>query len=375
MVDATTAETPSTEQQAATPKAPFVFKKQTKEDIIAAQQAAVLAQYHLAPQSLDSFDASKITPLNPEIISRQATINIGTIGHVAHGKSTLVRAVSGTNTVRLFREKLRNITIKLGYANAKLYKCSACDPPDCFKSFNSAKPDTVECVKCSAPLILTRHVSFVDCPGHDALMATMLAGAAVMDAALLLVAGDQPYPQPQTREHLIAVDIMRLEHIIVLQNKIDLVIKDKVAVTKQQEEIKKSLSGASGMSIPIVPISAVLGYNVDVVVDYICRIPIPTRQFAVPPYMIVIRSFDVNKPGEDAETLKGGVAGGTILKGCLKVGDEIAIRPGKVSKSRRTGQTTWTEIQSVIITLMADNNQLMYAIPGGLIAVGTKVDP
>jgi predicted GTPase len=97
MVDATTAETPSTEQQAATPKAPFVFKKQTKEDIIAAQQAAVLAQDHLAPQSLESFDASKITPLNPEIISRQATINIGTIGHVAHGKSTLVRAVSGTN--------------------------------------------------------------------------------------------------------------------------------------------------------------------------------------------------------------------------------------------------------------------------------------
>ena len=203
----------------------------------------------------------------------------------------------------------------------------------------------------------------------------MLAGAAVMDAALLLVAGDQPYPQPQTREHLIAVDIMHLEHIIVLQNKIDLVIKDKVAVTKQQEEIKKSLSAATGSGIPIIPISAVLGYNIDVVVDYICRIPIPSRQFTVPPYMIVIRSFDVNKPGEDAETLKGGVAGGTILKGCLKVGDQIAIRPGKVTKSQRTGKTTWTEIQSVIITLQADHNQLMYAIPGGLIAVGTKVDP
>ena len=233
--------------------------------------------------------------------------------------------------MRLFREKLRNITIKLGYANAKLYKCTACEAPACFKSFNSAQPDHGTCGDSGGELILLRHVSFVDCPGHDALMATMLAGAAVMDAALLLVAGDQPYPQPQTREHLIAVDIMKLEHIIVLQNKIDLVIKDKVAVTKQQEEINRSLSGVSGISIPIVPISAVLGYNVDVVVDYICRIPIPTRQFTVPPYMIVIRSFDVNKPGEDAETLKGGVAGGTILKGCLKVGDEIAIRPGKVS--------------------------------------------
>jgi translation initiation factor 2 subunit 3 len=72
-----------------------------------------------------------------------------------------------------------------------------------------------------------RHVSFVDCPGHDTLMATMLAGAAVMDAALLLVAANYAYPQPQTREHLIAVDIMKLEHIIVLQNKIDIVLKEK----------------------------------------------------------------------------------------------------------------------------------------------------
>ena len=196
-----------------------------------------------------------------------------------------------------------------------------------------------------------------------------------MDAALLLVAGNMPYPQPQTREHLIAVDIMRLEHIIVLQNKIDIVIKDKQAIIRQQDEIKKSLNSGAGAAAPIVPISAQLKYNIDVVVDYLCRIPIPPREFTVPPYMIVIRSFDVNKPGEDAETFKGGVAGGTILKGCLKVGDEIAIRPGKLTRSTSTGRTSWTEIRSVILTLKADNNQLMYAIPGGLIAVGTKVDP
>lgn len=91
MVD-TTADT-----QAAQTKVPFVFKKLSTQEIIEQQQAAVLAQDHLAPQSLENFDVSKVTPLNPEIISRQATINIGTIGHVAHGKSTLVRAVSGTN--------------------------------------------------------------------------------------------------------------------------------------------------------------------------------------------------------------------------------------------------------------------------------------
>ena len=355
----------------------YKYVRQTKEDIIKNQQKAVLAQTHLTPQKLDDFDVNKVTALNSEIISRQATINIGTIGHVAHGKSTLVRAVSEQNTVRHFKELFRNITIKLGYANAKLYKCPNCPPPECYKSYQSFKEDSPKCTNegCKANLVLIRHVSFVDCPGHDRLMATMLAGAAVMDAALLLVAGNMPYPQPQTREHLIAVDIMRLEHIIVLQNKIDIVIKDKQSIIKQQEEIKKSLNSNSGASAPIIPISAQLKYNIDVVVDYLCRIPIPVREFTVPPYMIVIRSFDVNKPGEEAESFKGGVAGGTILKGCLKVGDEIAIRPGKLTRSTSTGRTSWTEIRSVILTLKADSNQLMYAIPGGLIAVGTKVDP
>jgi translation initiation factor 2 subunit 3 len=191
-----------------------------------------------------------------------------------------------------------------------------------------------------------RHVSFVDCPGHDTLMATMLAGAAVMDAALLLVAGNQSYPQPQTREHLIAVDIMKLEHIIVLQNKIDIVMKDRLSVQKQYEDIKKSLNSGTVAAAPIIPISAQLKYNIDVVVDYLCRIPIPSRQFTVAPYMIVIRSFDVNKPGEDAETLRGGVAGGTILKGVLRVGDEIRIRPGYISRNTTTGKTSWKEICS-----------------------------
>ena len=114
-------------------------------------------------------------------------------------------------------------------------------------------------------------------------------------------------------------------------------MKDKSSVQRQYEEIKKSLSSGSGSAAPIIPISAQLKYNIDVVVDYLCRIPIPAREFTVPPYMIVIRSFDVNKPGEDAETLRGGVAGGTILKGCLRVGEEIAIRPGYITRNTQTG--------------------------------------
>lgn len=220
-----------------------------------------------------------------------------------------------------------------------------------------------------------RHISFVDCPGHDVLMATMLAGAAVMDSALLLVAGNEPCPQPQTKEHLVAVEIMKLQHIIILQNKIDVIIKDPGAAQRQYEDMKKYFQGTIAHGSPIIPISAQMSFNIDVVVDFICRIPIPLRDFTSAPYMIVIRSFDVNKPGEDCSSLVGGVAGGTILKGLLRVGDEIAIRPGFVSKSAKTGQISWSEIRSRVTSLKADDNHLMYAVPGGLIGVGMLVDP
>ena len=104
-----------------------------------------------------------LTPLSPEIISRQATINIGTIGHVAHGKSTVVKAISGVQTVRFKNELERNITIKLGYANAKIYKCDneECPRPTCFKSFKSDKEVDPPCERegCGGTLRLLRHVS------------------------------------------------------------------------------------------------------------------------------------------------------------------------------------------------------------------------
>lgn len=134
----------------------------------------------------------------------------------------------------------------------------------------------------------------MDCPGHDILMATMLNGAAVMDAALLLVAGNEPCPQPQTSEHLAAVEIMKLRHLIVLQNKVELVKEDQCQV--QQEQIREFVKGTAADNAPIVPISAILKYNVDVVIQYMCtRIAVPVRDFSAKPEMIVIRSFDVNK--------------------------------------------------------------------------------
>lgn len=108
-------------------------------------------------------DVKTLTPLTPEIIARQATINIGTIGHVAHGKSTVVKAISGVQTVRFKNELIRNITIKLGYANAKIYQCDnpACPRPGCYRSYKSDKEVDPPCERegCEGTYRLLRHVS------------------------------------------------------------------------------------------------------------------------------------------------------------------------------------------------------------------------
>jgi len=322
-------------------------------------------------------DVTKLTPLSHEVISKQATINIGTIGHVAHGKSTVVKAISGVQTVRFKNEMERNITIKLGYANAKIFKCSnsACPRPGCYKSYGSSKEDNPPCERsgCGGTMKLVRHISFVDCPGHDILMTTMLSGAAVMDAALLLIAGNESCPQPQTSEHLAAIEIMKLQHVIILQNKVDLVKKE--AALEQHQDILAFVKGTVADNAPIVPISAQLKYNIDAVNEYITKkIPVPVRDFAAVPRLIVIRSFDINKPGADIDQLQGGVAGGSILKGVLKIGDDIEVRPGVIIKDQE-GRIRARPILSKILTLAAETNRLEFAVPGGLIGVGTQMDP
>ncbi|KAK7868501.1 hypothetical protein R5R35_001909 [Gryllus longicercus] len=334
-------------------------------------------QPNLYKQDLSKLDVTKLTALSPEVISRQATINIGTIGHVAHGKSTVVKAISGVQTVRFKNELERNITIKLGYANAKIYKCSneKCPRPACYISGGSSKDDSFPCLRpaCSGRFTLVRHVSFVDCPGHDILMATMLNGAAVMDAALLLIAGNESCPQPQTSEHLAAIEIMKLKHILILQNKIDLVKEGQAK--EQYDQILKFVQGTVAEGAPVIPISAQLKYNIEVLCEYITKkIPVPARDFTSQPRLIVIRSFDVNKPGCEVDDLKGGVAGGSILCGVLKVGMEIEVRPGLVSKDSE-GKLTCRPIFSRIVSLFAEQNELQFAVPGGLIGVGTKIEP
>jgi translation initiation factor 2 subunit 3 len=322
---------------------------------------------------LTKTDETNIKNIDP--MYNQATINIGTIGHVSHGKSSLVRALSGVNTVKFKKEKERGITIRLGYANTKIYKCDKCPRPQCYQPMSSdSNIDDSSCKKCKIGIMkLHRHISFVDCPGHNVLMATMLNGAAVMDSALLLIAANIDCPQPQTSEHLAAMEIMNLPSLIVVQNKVDLV--EQSDAEKNYNQIKKFIQGSTIESAPIIPISAQLNLNIDALCDTICNnIKIPQRDLESPPYMIIIRSFDINRPGTLIDDLCGGVIGGSLFRGILNVGDEIEIRPGII---RQTSNATLScePILSHIVSLHAEQNELNYAIPGGLIGVGTRIDP
>jgi translation initiation factor 2 subunit 3 len=301
---------------------------------------------------------SKALPKQPEV-------NIGTIGHVDHGKTTLVQALTGVWASRHSEELKRGITIKLGYADMPIYKCPKCEVP---KNY-STKP---VCPTCASEAIFVRAISFVDAPGHEALMATMLSGAAIMDGAILVIAADEPCPQPQTREHLVAAEIIGIKNLVIVQNKIDIV--DERRALKSYEEIKNFVKGTIAENAPIIPISAQRGINIDVLLTAIEGIiPTPKRDETKPPLMYIIRSFDTNKPGTLIEELEGGIIGGTIAQGKFTVGDEIEIRPG--ISSEREGRTVHNPLISEIVSLRAGEKNVEEAHCGGLVGVGTLLDP
>lgn len=211
-----------------------------------------------------------------------------------------------------------------------------------------------------------------NCPGHENLMATMLNGAAIMDAAMLIVSADTECPQPQTVEHVAAVDLMGLDKLIIAQNKVDLVRREQAERNYSQigEFVDKSLN----TSYPIIPISAQHKLNIDVIVQYLATyIPSPDRDLDSPPLMTIVRSFDINKPGTSVNQLKGGVVGGTLIRGKLNIGQEIEIRPGLLIKQQ--DKVIAKPLTTVIMTMNSEENSLDSAVPGGLIGVCTKLDP
>ena len=292
---------------------------------------------------------------------KQPIMNIGTAGHVDHGKSTLTQAITGIWPERHSEELKKGITIRLGYADATIRRCPSCPTP---QAYTTSK----KCPYCGSETEERRKISIVDCPGHETLMATMLAGATIMDAALLVIAANEKCPQPQTREHLAALQIMGVDKIIVVQNKIELV-DDKRAL-ENFHEIKEFVKGTIAEKAPIIPMSALHKGNLDILLMMLVeKIPEVQRDTKATPRMYVARSFDVNRPGTTVDKLIGGVIGGTIIQGKFSVGDEIECRPGV----RRNGK--YMPLRTKIVSLRCGNEELDEAVAGGLVAVGTELDP
>lgn len=298
-------------------------------------------------------------------VPTQPSVNIGLIGHVDHGKTTLAKALTGEVTDRHSEEIKRGISIRLGYADVPVYRCSKCDGGEYFCTSEI-------CPRCNSECKYERSVSFVDAPGHETLMATMLSGAALMDGALLLVAANEKCPQPQTREHLMAIEIMGVKNVIIVQNKIDLVTKEQAM--KNYREIREFLKGTSAENAPVIPVSAHHDVNIDKLLAATQKyIPTPERDINKPFRMQVARSFDVNKPGTPPEDLRGGVIGGSLSQGVVELDDEIEILPGVSVDLGGRGEDL--PIRTKVSSLYAGGSGFEKVGPGGLIAIGTYLDP
>lgn len=287
----------------------------------------------------------------PENKKELPELNIEMVGHIDHGKTTLLSKLTGKFTDTHSEEKKRGITIKLGYADTIIYK-----DKDGYNNKGKGIP--------------FRYVSFIDAPGHEMLMATMLSGAAIIDAAILVIAANEGI-KPQTREHFIALQAKKIKNIIIIQNKIDLVSKEEAL--KSYKIIKEFVKGTTAENSPIIPVSAQQEINIDKIFDELARIEIPKRDMNSEPFFLIARSFDINRPGTEIEKLHGGVLGGILKKGTLKVGDEIEIKPGL--NIRKANQNIYQTLNTKILSLYKGNESIKEIIPGPSISIETALDP
>ncbi len=288
-------------------------------------------------------------------------VNIGIVGHVDHGKTTLTSALTGKFTDEHSEELKRGITIRLGYADVTLRKCPKCKANLAYSGFD-------KCFYCGSDTEFLRTVSFVDVPGHETLIATVLTGSALMDGAILIIAANEKCPQPQTAEHLEALNIAGIKNIIIVQNKIDIVSAEDAL--ENYKQIKKFVKGSVAEDAPIVPVSAIHRANIGMIFKMIEEvIKTPKRDEKKNPKMYIARSFDINKPGTDIKKLLGGVIGGGLVEGLLNVGDDIEVSPG-INEGNK-----WITVQAKIESIVHGSCKVKTGKPGGLLAIGTSLDP
>jgi len=298
-----------------------------------------------------------------QIIKSQPIINIGCLGSVSDGKSTLVAKLTGIKTQRHTDELKRNITINQGYGNLKIF-------------YDDVNYYTTDSTGDKSDCKLVNHISFVDCPGHQELIQTMLSSIVLMDGAIIVVAVNQPLSQkPQLIQHLAAAKLGKINKIIVCMNKIDLVSKE--VLLERKVELDKMLDEYDIKPYAIIPTCFNKNINMKYVIQSIIELFNPneyiTRSDSEALFRIS-RSFDINKAGTSWDQIVGGVIGGSLFNGKLAVGDKIEIKPGQVVKGK-DGKFTCTPIISSVLSIKTDTTELNEIIPGGLIGIRTDLDP
>jgi translation initiation factor 2 subunit 3 len=291
-------------------------------------------------------------------INSQPIINIGCLGSVSDGKSSLVKCLTGTKTQKHSNEKIRNITIKQGYGNMKIWE-----------------DETTTNSEVEKDIKLINHISFVDCPGHHNYIQTMLSSLSIMDGAIFVIACDQPLSsKTQLIQQFEAIKLSNINKIIICLNKIDLVSKN--ILLSRKIELDLLLNKYNIEPYAIIPTS----FNKNIGINYLIKAII----YLFNPYDFIkklnettifkiSRTFDINKPGTDWINLKGGVLGGTIQSGNLKIGDSVEILPGIVWKENN--EFKYKSIRTVINSIKTDTINLKECISGGLIGLGTELDP
>src|SRR5881628_1555073 len=261
---------------------------------------------------------------------------VGTAGHIDHGKTLLVEALTGTNPDRLKEERERGITIDIGFANLVLEDGT--------------------------------RIGFVDVPGHERFVKNMLAGVGGIDLVLLVIAADESI-KPQTREHFDICRLLHIRHGLLVLTKTDLVEPDILDLARL--EAREFVSGSFLESAPLVAVSSRTGAGLDDLKTVLGEVAarIPSRPAAGLLRLPVDRSFSIKGFGS--------VVTGTLIAGTIREGDEVAILPqGAIARVRglevfnqptsiaRPGQRTAVNLQGVEAGAVERGNLL--TVPGVL---------
>ena len=303
-------------------------------------------------------------------LQSQPNFNLGTLGSVSDGKSTMIYQLTGIKTQKHSSEKHRNITIKPGYANLKIWFCVECN------NYESSASDQneVKCKCCEGKINLVNHLSFVDCPGHAELILTMMGSVSLMKGAIVVVsAAESVNKKPQLIQHLIASKMANIEKLIICFNKLDLVSKE-VAI-ERKIELDQLLERLNIRPYIIIPTAFNKKLGIQNLLKSIIEVfPPKQKDISNESFFRITRSFDVNKAGTIWSDVNGGVIGGSLIHGELNIGDEVEIRPGVLSKGK-DGKFVSQSIITKILSLETDGIQIEHLNPGGLVGIGTDIDP